>query len=199
MHARIAPERLLWCVKRRMPSRATRSGRMVGMTSPMLASSAGSSPDKAASDMPCTFPLVLVDGVFMSARASTQATPRGRSYGPGGHAVVAPPQHHGCRPSVQVSITSTIEPWTRSGDIPNVLLARAACRAGFPAWAPECASTVHGVAQRPEEAVKLSDSGTADEVAPTRRAIETSGRGGARKGCPTGMRPAIDHAHNVVI
>ena len=91
MHARIAPERLLWCVKRRMPSRATRSGRMVGMTSPMLASSAGSSPDKAASDMPCTFPLVLVDGVFMSARASTQATLRGPSYGPGGHAVVAPP------------------------------------------------------------------------------------------------------------
>jgi hypothetical protein len=148
--------------------------------------------------MPCTFPLVLVDGVFMSARASTQPTPSGRSERPGGHAVVAP-QHHGCRPSVQVSITGRIEPRTRSGDIPNVLLARAACRAGFPDWAPEAASTVHGVAQRREAAAKLSDSGTADEVGPTRRAIEISGRGGARESCQTGMRPGIDHAHNVVI
>lgn len=106
------------------------------MTSPMLASSAGSGPDKAPSAMPCTFRVVLVDGVFMSARASRLATPSGRSDRPGGHAVVAP-QQHGCRPSVQVSITGRIEPSTRSGDIPNVILARAACRAGFPDWAPE--------------------------------------------------------------
>ena len=134
----------------------------------------------------------------MSARASPQARPRGRSDRPGGHAVVAP-QHHGCRPSVQVSITGRIEPWTGSGDIPNVILARAACRAGFPDWAPEAASTVHGVAQRREAVAKLSDSGTADEVGPTRRTIEISWRGGARESCPTGMRSGVDHAHNVVI
>ena len=43
----------------------------------MDASSAGSCPSSAASGMPCTLPLVVVSGVFMSPWASTQISPSG--------------------------------------------------------------------------------------------------------------------------
>ena len=44
---------------------------------PIAASSAGSLPSSAASGMPCTLPLVVVSGVFMSPCASTQIRPSG--------------------------------------------------------------------------------------------------------------------------
>ena len=43
----------------------------------MRESSAGSDPRSAASGMPCTLPLIDVDGVFMSPCASTHMRPRG--------------------------------------------------------------------------------------------------------------------------
>ena len=45
---------------------------------PIAASSAGSFPRSAASGIPCTLPLVVVSGVFMSPCASTQIRPSGR-------------------------------------------------------------------------------------------------------------------------
>ena len=49
---------------------------------PIAASSAGSLPSSAASGMPCTLPLVVVSGVFMSPCASTQIRPSGCDVSP---------------------------------------------------------------------------------------------------------------------
>ena len=54
------------------------AGRTFGDTTPILASSAGSGPRRAASGMPCTLPDSDVAGVFMSPWASTHSSPTGR-------------------------------------------------------------------------------------------------------------------------
>ena len=52
-----------------------RSARTFGERTPIFESSAGSGPSSAASGMPCTLPLEVVAGVFMSPCASTQSRP----------------------------------------------------------------------------------------------------------------------------
>ena len=61
----------------RMPTSTVCSGLTAGL-GPIEASSDGSRPRSAASGMPCTLPLVVVSGVFMSPCASTQINPSGR-------------------------------------------------------------------------------------------------------------------------
>src|SRR5215203_4360064 len=63
----------------RTPMSTVCSGLTFGEKPPMHDSSVGSGPRSAASGIPWTLPLVLLDGVFMSPCASTQMRPSGRS------------------------------------------------------------------------------------------------------------------------
>ena len=61
----------------RTPTSAVCCGRTVGEKPPIDESSAGSGPSSAASGMPCTLPLGVLAGVFMSPCASTHRSPSG--------------------------------------------------------------------------------------------------------------------------
>ena len=61
-----------------MPIRIVRCGPTLGQKPPIRASSIGSCPSSAATGMPCTLPLRLDSGVFMSPWASTQMRLSGR-------------------------------------------------------------------------------------------------------------------------
>ena len=63
-----------------MPMSTVRSARTFGDRAPIFDSSAGSGPSSAASGIPCTLPLVVVAGVFMSPCASTQSRPMSRPF-----------------------------------------------------------------------------------------------------------------------
>jgi len=61
----------------RIPMSTVRSGVTFGEKPPIFASSAGSGPSSDASGIPCTLPLFVLAGVFMSPCASTQMSPSG--------------------------------------------------------------------------------------------------------------------------
>ncbi len=58
-----------------MPMSTVFRGSTFGEKPPMPESSAGSGPSRDASGIPCTLPLLLLAGVFMSPCASTQISP----------------------------------------------------------------------------------------------------------------------------
>ena len=61
----------------RTPINAVCCGSTVGEKPPIDESSAGSGPSSAASGMPCTLPLGVLAGVFMSPCASIHSSPSG--------------------------------------------------------------------------------------------------------------------------
>ena len=108
-------------------------GCTLGDVPPIRASSGGSLPRSAASGMPCTFPLWLVAGVFMSPCASIQISPIGCSRvflahsadaatEPGAEAVIAA-EHDRHGALEQRLERRLIQLLADLGDLPDVLLA----------------------------------------------------------------------------
>ena len=147
MHARFADAPPLESIEIADADEHGRSGLTFGAPRPMPASSAGSAPSSAASGMPCTLPLVVVAGVFMSPWASTQSRPivppcsrRSRPM----RRPIRPPAsgrrraRSGRAPVLVARGDLLVEPLTDPRDLPDELLARIALACGFRGWGPAC-------------------------------------------------------------